>query len=1062
MRLKISPDVSTSNNELALISMYYKHPSRENDNQYVGKLDKISKKLLEAFRPELLKRYSPRSCIGDGNCCYRALSLAIYGDEIHHLYIRCVTAIEMILYKSTYDINSALYILSKKYNDLNIWDTIYDQLLKDVLTPIEGWAEMAHLYAASAALQIGIGSYHLNEMIVAHETKDNNPYNREVYGRSVPIWQPVGINILWTKTSIGIMLCNHIIYLQPVCKTYRVKNDDKDILDIECDKYIYDHTYYDFQKSPPTLSDDGSYISSEEFDFLGIYPFKKNDNKTVVKSIPYNITHNLKTSQANEFNEEILKDYSDISDEDLLKIIKTDILDIYYISYISLEQSVKYIDIVPIYPYKVDLTDIKDIKSERIYDDYDYELPSPRLWNNKRIIHSTPIKDKNLVAFTANISDILNEDLVKYSDILSKGLHKKEELLNKSFEDMKVNKLIKHDSLDDNCIDSVIYTKNHCKGFTYNELLNMLLKPENILESIPQGTKNNTFFIVNNSINLKMNKDGLKSCFPDDCGAWTGKKTGGSNRYFDLENGERKGPYIMIDKVFYILRKIHNSNHRCTINPQPNLNNVVCLCQYSCTLKKDLKYRKKISYLKILQDESSLKIEPTFLVEYIGIYPGKLRHGNRKYENIIYIRTPPSVIKKIKKVVIDKPTRKIYKEFIVSKDIYNIPRNTKQIRNLKYNELHKNDTDYSSNFADQVLLILNNINDYPIIKNICIRPDKVIAIVLYTRLMLENIKFCCTGKQRSILSVDKTYNLSELFVTPTVFKHIALCKTGLKDKVHPLFFGPIFLHGNSDYRTYNIFFSELQGVFKKHQINVENIIFGSDEEFAMVSALRKNFNTSKHLLCTLHMRRNLSISLKNSQGVPMRLREYISNMIFGENGIIYSTDDIMFRKKMLKFRNICIVNKYDKFLKNMFKSFEKKLYEYVYIPLKNKFISQVYTNNNSESMNSVLKMMIKKVVPLHTLITIISDQVFYYEKELERAVIGLGDYYIDSDLSKHDRVSLLKFIKESTAEVGSNNHKSTTISKYITSSYGKITLMRPKGSKKLSQFRRSRKFKKKL
>ncbi|CAK9289918.1 unnamed protein product [Gordionus sp. m RMFG-2023] len=258
-------------------------------------------------------------------------------------------------------------------------------------------------------------------MIVAHETKDNNPYNREVYGRSVPIWQPVGINILWTKTSIGIMLCNHIIYLQPVCKTYRVKNDDKDILDIECDKYIYDHTYYDFQKSPPTLSDDGSYISSEEFDFLGIYPFKKNDNKTVVKSIPYNITNNLKTSQANEFNEEILKDYSDISDEDLLKIIKTDILDIYYISYISLEQSVKYIDIVPIYPYKVDLTDIKDIKSERIYDDYDYELPSPRLWNNKRIIHSTPIKDKNLVAFTANISDILNEDLVKYSDILSKG-----------------------------------------------------------------------------------------------------------------------------------------------------------------------------------------------------------------------------------------------------------------------------------------------------------------------------------------------------------------------------------------------------------------------------------------------------------------------------------------------------------------------------------------------------------------------------------------------------------------------------------------------------------------
>ncbi|CAK9291851.1 unnamed protein product [Gordionus sp. m RMFG-2023] len=184
---------------------------------------------------------------------------------------------------------------------------------------------MAHIYAASAALQIGIGSYHLNQMIVANENKDNNPYNREVYGRSVPLRQPVGINILWTKTSLGILQCNHIIYLQPLCKTYKIKNDDKDILDIECDKSLYD-TYYDFLKSPPTLSDDGSYISSEEFNL----PFK-----TVDKSIPYNITQYLKSSPANDNTVEILnskiEDYSDISDEDILKIIKIDILDIDYI-----------------------------------------------------------------------------------------------------------------------------------------------------------------------------------------------------------------------------------------------------------------------------------------------------------------------------------------------------------------------------------------------------------------------------------------------------------------------------------------------------------------------------------------------------------------------------------------------------------------------------------------------------------------------------------------------------------------------------------------------------------
>jgi len=65
----------------------------------VGQEDVESVKILGKFHSSMLETCSPHMVIGDGNCVYRAASLAIYGTEQHLLYLRAITATESIQHK---------------------------------------------------------------------------------------------------------------------------------------------------------------------------------------------------------------------------------------------------------------------------------------------------------------------------------------------------------------------------------------------------------------------------------------------------------------------------------------------------------------------------------------------------------------------------------------------------------------------------------------------------------------------------------------------------------------------------------------------------------------------------------------------------------------------------------------------------------------------------------------------------------------------------------------------------------------------------------------------------
>lgn len=93
--------------------------------------------------------YSPRSVVGDGNCFFRAVSLALYGTDKYHGYLRVLTALEFITNSSAYSCASPNFVL----RNLPILTPHYKQLLRETVTD-KSESEMIHLFGLSKAVGI--------------------------------------------------------------------------------------------------------------------------------------------------------------------------------------------------------------------------------------------------------------------------------------------------------------------------------------------------------------------------------------------------------------------------------------------------------------------------------------------------------------------------------------------------------------------------------------------------------------------------------------------------------------------------------------------------------------------------------------------------------------------------------------------------------------------------------------------------------------------------------------------------------------------------------------------
>ena len=523
---------------------------------------------------------------------------------------------------------------------------------------------------------------------------------------------------------------------------------------------------------------------------------------------------------------------------------------------------------------------------------------------------------------------------------------------------------------------------------------------EPCVESIPSGPKNNTYFVINNQANNERQNNNKRRLFHDDCGAW--KSIRQKERYFDKETGKE----VVKRNGTLCSRKQKNGQlifEPVGLNEQTD---VFVLTHYESKLDRDYSYRRRVTWLSDQREKA--------IVEYLGIFPAHVtNHGNAKCAGE-YIRTDPQVLNTIQQHVQtsrDKP-KKIYTQMDkANTQEPDKPRNLKQVQNITcaFNKANGSAGGFNSkaNFADEMQQLCTKVVDDDFIKGVFFCQGHSPSVVLYTESQLCDLKRCCGCETpdsiRSVMCVDRTFNLSNLFLTVIVFKN----NTVIRKTSHepPLFIGPMFLHGDGQQETYLQFFSHLAPkIGSTHSTEVRadmKILTGSDEERALVQALQAAFPSAQHLFCMLHCKGNVQQHLTDV-GVSIEHRQHIISLLFGSDGATLAGDEATLEARIsnvlqyVRFANIDVCNYLTVHVFPKIRSNCELMWN-------EKWLGQAaWNNNNAESINHQLKLAVDwKPQRLTDLVDHLRDAVNLQYSSLRRALFGQGDLQLVPQFNKH-------------------------------------------------------------
>jgi len=149
------------------------------------------------------------------------------------------------------------------------------------------------------------------------------------------------------------------------------------------------------------------------------------------------------------------------------------------------------------------------------------------------------------------------------------------------------------------------------------------------------------------------------------------------------------------------------------------------------------------------------------------------------------------------------------------------------------------------NLADELQIIETRLthDEEDFIQAVNVQLRRPPSVILCTQEQINDIRlFCSTDTApalRSVLSFDRTFNLSSLYLSLMVIKHRKIVRKSTQKP--PVFVGSMLLHGDGKYATY-LNFSIVNGALNGTEVSAsefrlnDNVVVGLDDENAMVSA----------------------------------------------------------------------------------------------------------------------------------------------------------------------------------------------------------------------------------
>lgn len=356
------------------------------------------------------------------------------------------------------------------------------------------------------------------------------------------------------------------------------------------------------------------------------------------------------------------------------------------------------------------------------------------------------------------------------------------------------------------------------------DILELLVNCENPHPAIPAGTKENVYFLIDNTRNVERKKNKKSAEFHDDCGAW--ERSGSSPKSYytcvDLKNiFLRKGAYCRP-------RQVKGKMTYEPMVPQPDPDTIMEVHRYYTTLKGAPGYKRRITWIGSEADCLPL----VACVEYTGTAPATTspQHGNAKVNTAPYRRTNPRTMARIRETCTTAAPSKVYQELV--DDDYDV-RDTQQVKNVKHKVVNpgSESSGRRQNLADAMQKIDETLlHSHPLVQATVRNKLKSPGIILYTEEQLQDFRrSCCAGALNvsTEVGVDKTLNLGLVHLTVIAFKQPSVTRKMTGE--HPVFLGPMYLHGNSDMFSLLLFFQHLHG---KLLDAPGDPVFGSDDDKA--------------------------------------------------------------------------------------------------------------------------------------------------------------------------------------------------------------------------------------
>ena len=180
-------------------------------------------------------------------------------------------------------------------------------------------------------------------------------------------------------------------------------------------------------------------------------------------------------------------------------------------------------------------------------------------------------------------------------------------------------------------------------------------------------------------------------------------------------------------------------------------------------------------------------------------------HGNSK-GSTPYFRTSDSARQRLQtlaatqtpKVVIQTITQEVGGEINIETPS-DAPRNRQQISNIR-----RCTTGRDKNVLYSIMLECKAMqgSEDVFVRDVKAAPSPQCVLFFDWQLWDMN-RFLTNNKKFGIFMADTTYNLGEFYVTPTAYPHLML--EDVRSKQHPTMIGPILVHQQTDFASFNYF-----------------------------------------------------------------------------------------------------------------------------------------------------------------------------------------------------------------------------------------------------------------